>query len=146
MQLIPTTAEQLGVSNTAHPETSINAGVRYLDYLRGMFEESLALEDRMWFTLASYNAGFNRVKAARKLANDMGLDGNRWFDNVELAMMKMAQPYKRDGETRRRCRCGQTVVYVREIRTRYFNYIRLTESLRIASARGYLADATTLVN
>ncbi len=146
MQLIPTTAELLGVSNTAHPETSINAGVRYLDYLRGMFEESLALEDRMWFTLASYNAGFYRVKAARKLANDMGLDGNRWFDNVELAMMKMAEPYQRDGETRRRCRCGQTVVYVREIRTRYFNYVRLTESLQIASAAGYTDRRQTRVN
>ncbi len=146
MQLIPTTAELMGVSDTEHPETSINAGIRYLDYLRGKFEKGLALEDRMWFTLASYNAGYGRVKYARQLATEMGLDANRWFNNVELAMMKMAEPYKREGETRRRCRCGQTVVYVREIRTRYFNYIRLTESLRIASADGYLAPASTRIN
>ena len=146
MQLIPATAEFMGVSNTEHPETSINAGVRYLDYLRGRFEQSLALEDRMWFTLASYNAGYGRVKTARELAEKMGLDKDRWFNNVELAMLKMAEPYKRDGEVRRLCRCGQTVVYVREIRTRYFNYFRLTESLQIASAEGYIDRRETRVN
>jgi len=40
----------------------------------------------------------------------------------------MAKPYKKNGKKIRNCRCGQTVVYVREIRTRYFNYIRLTET------------------
>ena len=112
MQLIPTTAEQLGVSDTENPEISINAGVRYLDYLRGKFEKSLALEDRMWFALASYNAGYGRVKFARQLATDMGLDANRWFDNVEVAMMKMAEPYQRDGEIRRRCRIASTDGYM----------------------------------
>ena len=133
MQLIPTTADLLGVENTEHPETSINAGIRYLDYLRGKFDENLLLEDRMWFALASYNAGYGRVKHGRQLAEEMGLDKNKWFDNVELAMLQMAKPYVRDGEERRICRCGQTVVYVREIRTRYYNYIRLTETLQIAS-------------
>ena len=33
----------------------------------------------------------------------------------------------------RDCRCGQTVVYVRDIRTRYTNYVRLTQSLRTAA-------------
>jgi membrane-bound lytic murein transglycosylase F len=133
MQLIPATAEFMGVSDTNNAEVSINAGIRYLNYLRGKFEEELLLEDRMWFTLASYNAGYGRVKRARSLAEEMGLDKNKWFDNVELAMMALAKPYMKDGEQVRYCRCGQTVVYVREIRTRYFNYIRLTDSQKIAS-------------
>jgi len=132
MQLIPATAEFMGVSDTNNVDSSINAGIRYLDYLRGKFEESLLLEDRMWFTLASYNAGYGRVKRARALAEEMGLDKNQWFDNVELAMMKLSKPYIKDGEEVRYCRCGQTVVYVREIRTRYFNYIRLVETQKIA--------------
>ena len=134
MQLIPETAELMGVSNTEtnNPEISIDAGIRYLSYLRDKFEDSLLLQDRIWFTLASYNAGYGRVKKAREMAEDMGLDKNRWFDNVELAMLAMAKPFKRDGQTVRLCRCGQAVVYVREIRTRYYNYIRLTETRQLA--------------
>jgi peptidoglycan lytic transglycosylase F len=133
MQLIPATAELMGVSDTNNAESSINAGIRYLDYLRGKFEEELLLEDRMWFTLASYNAGYGRVKRARALAEKMGLDKDQWFDNVEVAMMGLAKPYMKDGEEVRYCRCGQTVVYVREIRTRYFNYVRLMDTQKIAS-------------
>ena len=45
----------------------------------------------MWFTLASYNAGYGRVKRARQLAEKMGLDKDKWFDNVEVAMMALAK-------------------------------------------------------
>lgn len=138
MQLIPATAELMGVSDTTDAESSINAGIRYLNYLRGKFEEDLLLEDRIWFTLASYNAGYGRVKRARALAEKMGLDKDQWFDNVELAMMELAKPYIKDGEQVRYCRCGQTVVYVREIRTRYFNYIRLTDTRKIASVSSFV--------
>jgi peptidoglycan lytic transglycosylase F len=133
MQLIPATAKLMGVSDTHNAESNIYAGIRYLDYLRNKFEESLLLQDRMWFTLASYNAGYGRVKRARALAEKMGLDKDLWFDNVELAMMGLAKPYMEDGKQVHYCRCGQTVVYVREIRTRYFNYIRLMETQNIAS-------------
>lgn len=132
MQLIPATAELLGVSDTNNPEMSINGGIRYLNYLRGKFDDSVLLQDRMWFAVASYNAGYGRVKRARVLAGEMGLDKNQWFDNVEIAMLGLAEPYYKDGEQRRYCRCGQTVIYVREIRTRYFNYIRLMESQKFA--------------
>jgi len=132
MQLIPATAELMGISDSHNVESSIYAGVRYLDYLRNKFEDALLLQDRMWFTLASYNAGYGRVKRARALTEKMGLDKDKWFDNVELAMMGLAKPYIKDGEQVRYCRCGQTVVYVREIRTRYFNYIRLLEMQSIA--------------
>ncbi len=133
MQLIPATAELMGVSDTSNVESSINAGIRYLNYLRGKFEEELLLEDRIWFTIASYNSGYGRVKRARELAEKMGLDKDKWFDNVELAMMTLAKPFMKDGKQVRYCRCGQTVVYVREIRTRYFNYIRLMDTQKVAS-------------
>lgn len=133
MQLIPATAELMGISDSNNAESSIYAGVRYLNYLRSKFKDALLLQDRMWFTLASYNAGYGRVKRARALTEKMGLDKNKWFDNVELAMMALAKPYIKNGEQVRYCRCGQTVVYVREIRTRYFNYIRLIDMQEIAS-------------
>ena len=68
--------------------------------------------------LAAYNTGFERVKRARNLAIEMGLNPNRWFDNVEVAMRKMTQP---DSPVRG-CRCGQAIVYVRSIRSLYSAY------------------------
>lgn len=133
MQLIPSTAELMGVSDSNDPEMSIDAGIRYLNYLRDKFEDSVLLQDRMWFAIASYNAGYGRVKRGRALAEEMGLDKDQWFDNVEVAMMALAKPYYKNGEEHRYCRCGQTVVYVREIRTRYFNYIRLIETQKLAT-------------
>ena len=132
MQLTKLTAELLGVRDTKNVEKSIDAGVRYLSQLREKFDNSILIDDRMWFAVASYNSGYTRLKKARALAEKMGLDKNKWFQNVELAMLLMAKPYEKNGKKIRNCRCGQTVVYVREIRTRYFNYIRLTETQQLA--------------
>jgi membrane-bound lytic murein transglycosylase F len=133
MQIIPDTAELLGVSDVNDPDKSIQAGIRYMHYLRGKFEDDLMLEDRLWFSLAAYNAGYGRVNRARLLAKEMDLDQNKWFDNVEKAMLRLATPYQKDGETVRNCRCGQTVVYVRNIKTLYNNYVRLTRDLKTVS-------------
>ena len=144
MQLLPTTAEQVGVEERDDPVTSIRGGIRYLDYLRSRFEEEdLPLEERTWFTLAAYNAGYNRVKRAREVADKMHLNSNRWFDNVEKAMLAMSRPYRRDGEVVRYCRCGQTVVYVRDIRTLYNNYVQLTQSLKTAATESSLDGGDT---
>jgi len=134
MQLIPDTADLLGIEDTNDPHASIYGGIKYLDYLRGRFEPDLPVQDRTWFALAAYNAGYNRVKKARILAEKMSLDKNRWFNNVEKAMLALSKPYRKNGEWTRYCRCGQTTYYVREIKTLYSNYIRLTGSERVASA------------
>lgn len=135
MQIMPATAEDLKTSDVYDPKSSIASGVKYLGMLRDQFEDNLLLEEKTWFSLASYNAGFNRVKQARALAGDMGLDKDKWFNNVEKAMMVLAQPFKKDGKMVRECRCGQTVVYVQEIRSLYSNYVRLTQTTQLASIR-----------
>lgn len=134
MQIMPATANELGLEDINDPKSNITAGVKYMKILRDQFEQELPLEDKTWFTLASYNAGFTRVKNARALAEKMGLDSDRWFGNVEKAMLALAKPYTRDGEIRRLCRCGQAVIYVREIRSLYHNYVRLTETTQLARA------------
>ena len=71
----------------------------------------------------------------------MNLDKNKWFDNVEKAMLAMARPYWKDGKVVRNCRCGQAVVYVREIRTLYNNYVQLRPSIRtVAKNRKFAGD------
>jgi len=128
MQIMPRTAQQVGVTGDLYdPEVSIRAGARYLDWLRDRFEEDLSVQDRMWFTLASFNAGIGHVRDARRLAPRLGLDPDRWFDNVEVAMLRLSQPkyYQRArfGYVRGR----EPVEYVRSIRERYQAYILWTD-------------------
>ncbi|MEM7465536.1 MAG: transglycosylase SLT domain-containing protein [Pseudomonadota bacterium] len=118
MQIMPATASELGLANPEAPEASIHAGIKYLDGLRDRFEDAVPQNERLWMALAAYNAGFERVKRARKLAQSMGLNPNRWFDNVEVAMRKMTQP---DSPVQG-CKCGQAIVYVRSIRSLYSAY------------------------
>lgn len=51
MQMMPTTAEQLGVADAYDPGQNLDAGVSYLDYLLRRFDNDLVL------ALAGYNAG-----------------------------------------------------------------------------------------
>ena len=133
MQVMPETATTIGADNLADPEANIRAGVKYLSLLRKQIKSNLLLEERTWFSLASYNAGPGRVNRARRMAAKMGLDPNRWFGNVETAMLALAEPVEKDGEMVRDCRCGQTVVYVKEIRRLYHDYVRLTRAGQVAS-------------
>ncbi len=133
MQILPTTAEMVGVSDLRDPDANIKGGLSYMHHIHNLFEDSLTVEDRTWFTLASYNAGYRRVQRARKLAESIGLNKNTWFNNVEIAMLRMAVPRNYKGYSVQQCRCGQAVVYVREIRTLYNNYLRLTEAVKAAS-------------
>jgi len=128
MQIMPRTAHQVGVTGDLHdPETNIRAGARYLDWLRDRFEEDLTVQERMWFTLAAFNAGIGHVRDARRLAARLGLDPDRWFGHVEQAMLKLSQPkfyqQARFGYVRGR----EPVEYVRKIRERYQAYILWTD-------------------
>jgi soluble lytic murein transglycosylase-like protein len=55
MQLMPGTADALGVNDSFHPPDNIEAGVRYLRYLLDLFGGNLQL------ALAAYNAGEEAV-------------------------------------------------------------------------------------
>jgi soluble lytic murein transglycosylase-like protein len=56
MQLMPKTAEALGVGDSFDPEHNINAGVRYFRKLLNQFEGDVRL------ALAAYNAGSRKVR------------------------------------------------------------------------------------
>ena len=55
MQLMPATAEELGVSDAFDPQQNINGGVKYLSQLLDMFNDNLEL------AVAAYNAGQGTV-------------------------------------------------------------------------------------
>jgi membrane-bound lytic murein transglycosylase F len=127
MQIMPATARQVGVTESINdPEVNIRAGIQYLDWLRDRFEEDLRVQDRMWFTLAAFNAGIGHVRDARRLADRLGLNRDRWFDNVEQAMLKLSQPKYYRNARFGYVRGHEPVQYVRAIRERYQAYILWT--------------------
>jgi soluble lytic murein transglycosylase-like protein len=60
MQLMPPTARMLGVSNSFDPRENIEAGVKYLKFLQGLYGD-----DRL--ALAAYNAGPGAVEKYKQV-------------------------------------------------------------------------------
>ncbi len=123
MQVMPRTAAQFGYSNLYEPETNIAASLAFLEWLDDRFPDSLPLEERIYFSLAAYNAGHAHVHDARRLARKLGKDPNKWFGHVEDAMLLLSRP-----EYYRHARFGyvrgaEPVNYVRDIRERYIGYL-----------------------
>ena len=92
MQLMPRTAEELGVANSSEPIDNINAGSTYLKSIYGNFEEITDTVQRIKFTMGAYNSGFYHIMDARKLAKLNNLNANIWDDNVNEMMLALSYP------------------------------------------------------
>lgn len=125
MQVLPRTGKQFGFDDLKKPENGLAAGVVYMNWLEKRFPGELDLQERIFFAIAAYNAGAGHVRDARTLARKQGLNPNKWFDNVEKAMLLLSKP-----EYYKKARFGyvrgkEPVNYVREIRDRYLGYLQL---------------------
>lgn len=123
LQVLPSTAPDFSIDELEDPEINVRAGVRYLDWVRDRFEAQLPVRDRMWFALAGYNVGLGHVRDARRLAAQQGLNPDRWFDNVERAMLLLSRPEYARSAQHGYCRGSEPVSYVREIRATYEAYL-----------------------
>jgi len=67
-------------------EANIHAGAKYLRWIVDEYykDEPMTKVDKGLFALASYNAGAGRISELRRKAKRMGLDENKWFQNVEI--------------------------------------------------------------
>ena len=135
LQVMPATAKEMGFKNFTTTEQGIAAGVKYLDHVRKQFPESLPVLDRMWFTLAAYNAGSGHVRDAIKLAKQQGLNPDRWFDNVEKAMLLLSKKQYAAKARYGYVRGQEPVKYVRQIGERYWAYVQLTDVNQVLSAQ-----------
>ena len=124
LQVMPATARELGIDNLHRVENGLEAGVKYLDWLMNRFESSLDYRQRLRFALAAYNIGLGHVRDARRLATGLGLDPNRWFGNVEKAMLKLREPRYFKNARYGYCRGGEAVAYVSKIQTLYDVYVQ----------------------
>lgn len=92
MQILPSTGKSLKVGDITQADPNINAGVKYIRFMQERYFADQPMDDlnKMLFTFAAYNAGPAKVESLRKQAKTMGLDPNRWFDNVErVAQLKI---------------------------------------------------------
>ena len=124
MQVLPSTALEFGTeaSDLLDPEINIRTGVEYLAWLRDRFSEAKPGE-RMWFTLAAFNAGIGHVRDARRIARTLGDDPDQWFNHVENAILKLSDPSYYSHATYGYCRGEEPFKYVREIKDRYQAYV-----------------------
>jgi membrane-bound lytic murein transglycosylase MltF len=92
MQVMPKTARDraVGIPDIEKLESNIHAGIKYSRWVVDNFfrEPGVSPRDRQLFAFASYNAGPARVASLRKEARAMGLDPDKWFNNVELVAAK----------------------------------------------------------
>jgi len=118
-QIKPVTAAEpyvgiTDVKGAANARNNIHAGIKYLAWIKARYFDPVSEmheKDRIRMTLAAYNAGPRNVSRARKKAAEMGLDPNRWFRNVELAMLAL--------------RKREPVRYVSQINQSYVAYLLL---------------------
>ncbi len=119
MQVMPATANDqvVGIPDIENAESNVHAGVKYLRHLRKQYFDGpeIAPLDQVLFAFAAYNAGPGGIRKARKRASKMGLDPNRWFDNVEIAAARAIS--------------REPVIYVRNIYKYYVSY-KLLENAR----------------
>jgi len=88
MQVMPSTANDrnVNISNIYDLEGNIHAGTKYLRFVLDHYFEDAEMNElnKHLFAFASYNAGPNRIKRFRKIAERQGFDPNVWFQNVEI--------------------------------------------------------------
>lgn len=130
MQMMPRTAKELGYSSVSNPETSIEAGLKYLDKLENNYWQKIPdKRERQKFVMASYNVGAGHVADARRLTQKYGGDPNKWHGEVDEYLLKLASKkyYTEDIVKYGYCRGSEPYEYVKEIFERYEHYKKFTE-------------------
>lgn len=92
MQIMPATAEELGVIDRSDPVQSIRGGTTYLNRLYSRFDEVPDSLQRVKFTMAAYNCGFGHVRDAQRLAEKRGLNPLIWDGNTDEMVLALSYP------------------------------------------------------
>jgi len=115
MQIMPETGKELDVGDIHQIEPNIHAGAKYMNRLMTRYfkDANFTEQERTLFAFASYNAGPGNIIKMRAEAAKVGLDQDKWFDNVEIVTAE---------------KIGlQTPTYVRNIYKYYVAYKLMSE-------------------
>lgn len=126
MGIMPNTAKALGVTphQLKDPDTGIRTGVDCLRRFRQGFSKITDPEEKIKFTLASYNAGIGHIYDAQRLAEKYGKDPLVWDNNVaEYIRLKSDPAYYNDPVCKHGyLRGSETYNYVSEVMERFRYY------------------------
>jgi len=117
MQLTKKTAGSLGVKNVFDPAENIDAGVRHLKELYDRLAP-IPHHDRLMLALAAYNIGWGHISDARRLAEKMSLDPDKWASIQKVLPLLSHRKYYRQ-TTYGYCRGQEPVRYVEQIAVYY---------------------------
>jgi len=99
-----------------------------MDWLRDRFDKKIPISEKIWFTLAAYNAGHGHVQDAQRLAVQKGWDNKRWFDHTEKAMLLLSKKMYSSKARYGYVDGAEPVQYVRKIRERFEAYVKLKQN------------------
>jgi membrane-bound lytic murein transglycosylase F len=138
MQIMPGTADDLGITDPYNPEQNLKAATRYLRDLQAKFAHIPDSTQRIKFTMAAYNCGYGHILDAQRLAAKNNLDSLQ-FDNATADWLRKMGQYKVYSDPLVRygpVRGEEPFRYVRDIFLRYEHYRRLIpeDSLSIATS------------
>jgi len=124
MQLMPSTAKELGVTDISNPEQNIRAGSKYLKRMHSYWDQIPDSIQRIKFAMASYNCGYSHIKDAQKLATKNGKDSLQWDNGVDYYVLNLSKPefYNDPVVDFGYARGYEPYKYVIEIFDRYKNY------------------------
>jgi membrane-bound lytic murein transglycosylase F len=131
MMLTGDTADRMGVKDRLDPRASILGGARYLVLLKNELPERIEEPDRTWMALAAYNQGMGHLEDARRLAQRLGKNPDRWGELKEvLPLIARAQylPYLRYGFARG----GEATLLAENVRI-YYDILQRYEPAYVSS-------------
>jgi membrane-bound lytic murein transglycosylase F len=120
MQFMPNTGPKYGVLPSSSPEVQIEGGMKLINKIFTSWSNISNTEQRMKFTLASYNAGKGHIDDAQKLASEYGLNPTIWDGNVAVMVQKLALPeYYRSHLVKCGAYRGHAVSYANSVLSKY---------------------------
>ena len=128
MQLMPSTARHLGVSDSEVfiPQSNVRGATKLISQLNSHYSSIANADERINFILAAYNAGPGHIDDARKLARKYGKDANVWHGSVDAIVLRMSesQYYNQPEVSHGYFRGSETYNYVQNIRALWDDYRR----------------------
>lgn len=125
MQIMPTTADHLGLPRTSlhEPEANIAAAARYMAELQGHFSDVRDPRQRILYALAAYNGGYHHIRDAMELTRKYGGNAYNWGDVKEYVLRLRMPAYYNDPVVKYGYMRGtETADYVEKIRMRWVDY------------------------
>lgn len=120
MQFMPNTGPKYGVMPGSTPEVQIMGGMKLINKLFQSWTGIPDRDQRLKFTLASYNAGKGHIDDAQRLASEYGLDPTVWDGNVAIMLLRLSQPqFYRSPLVKSGAYRGHAVSYTNSVFTTY---------------------------